>query len=370
MKAIRFIITALCCLVCFALTAYLLFCFLFWGENSSTQENTTNYAVSDRFNRYITNSVSDALDGILSIEKAYWLSDNDLVAPEPNPNCYGSTTDPAVLQEVIDNASGLLDGQELIFNPDTQTYASTEVQYYSDPTIFSITWKQQIEKSIYVISEIKIADSSQFRRFLSDGEFASGSKYLTTQMAASVNAVVASNGDYYAMRQIGNLVYNSQVYRADGNYLDTCFIDGNGDLVFTRAGEMTDTDKINQFVADNNVRFSLAFGPILVEDGKACSIPKHYPEGEINQPNARAALCQVGPLHYLLVIASIEPPYDAGVKLPEFAATLEDLGIQKAYNLDGGRSATLVMNDQRLNYVYERLVSDIIYFATAIPDRE
>lgn len=360
--------TALCCFLCFALTACLLCFFVSGNGSSSNSESSVDYGINDRFDRYITNSISDALDGILAIEKVYWLSDNDLVAPEPNPDCYGSTADPVALQAVIDNARGILDGQELIFQSNTQLYPGTEAQYYSDPTIFAVTWKQRINQCVYVISEIKIEDPSQFRRFLSDGEFASGSKYLTTQMATSVNAVVAANGDYYAMRQMGTIVYNSQVLRDDGHYMDTCFIDGNGDLVFFRADEMTDSKQIRQFVADNQVRFSVAFGPVLVEDGKACAMPTRYPVGEMNQPNARAALCQVDPLHYLLVVASIQPPYDAGVKLSEFAATLEDMGVKKAYNLDGGRSATLSMDNKLINYVYERLVSDIIYFATAIPD--
>lgn len=361
-----------CCGVCFALTAFVLFLFVCHTGKTKAgdQVNPVDYAVADRFARYMNNSISDALDGVLSIEKVYWLSDSDLVAPEPNPECYGTSNDPEVLQSVIDSASDLLDGQQLLFKPDTPIYQDTTVSYYHDPTILAITWKQLINDTVYNISEIKIADSSQFRRFLSDGEYSSGSKYLTSEMASSVNAVVATNGDYYAMRKMGTIVYNSQVMRAEGHRMDTCFIDSNGDMQFVYAREMTEEEDICQYVQENGIRFSLAFGPVLIEDGKVCNVNKPYPVGELDIPNARAALCQMDSLHYLMVIASVQPPYDDGIMMLEFAETLETFGCKMAYNLDGGRSASLAVDGKLQNYVYERLVSDIIYFATAIPNGE
>ena len=52
------------------------------------------------------------------------------------------------------------------------------------------------------------------------------------------------------------------------------------------------------------------------------------------------------------------------------AANMLEMGCINAYNLDGGQSSTLVMNDKVINYTYQRLMSDIVYFATAIPDGE
>ena len=42
-----------------------------------------------------------------------------------------------------------------------------------------------------------------------------------------------------------------------------------------------------------------------------------------------------------------------------------------AYSLDGGQTATIVMNDELVNrpvYGQQRKISDIIYFATAVPE--
>jgi exopolysaccharide biosynthesis protein len=59
--------------------------------------------------------------------------------------------------------------------------------------------------------------------------------------------------------------------------------------------------------------------------------------------------------------------------MPEFADQLHAFGAVHAYALDGGQTAVIVTNDQLMNrpsYGYQRQISDIIYFATAIPDGE
>lgn len=369
-SAIRAVAKAVGSIVCLGVAAALLLNFGIGNRKVATIEKAGNvsYGIQDRFDQFVTNSISDALDGVLSIEKTYWLSDSDLIAPKPDPENYGSTTDAGQLQAVIDNAAKLLNGQDLLFDVNTPRYLDSAVKYYYDPTILTVTWKQLIGNTVYCISEIKIADASQFRRFMSDGEYLSGAKYLTTEMAESVNAVVAANGDYYAMRQLGMIINNGELLRDEGFWMDTCVIDKNGDMHFVEQGEIQDPLEMQQYINDNGIRFSLSFGPIMVEDGEMCKIKVEYPVGEVKIHNARAALCQMDELHYLLVVASIEPPYDKGILLTEFAEVLEGFGCKMAYNLDGGRSATLVMNNELQNYIFERLVSDIIYFATAIPN--
>ena len=54
-----------------------------------------------------------------------------------------------------------------------------------------------------------------------------------------------------------------------------------------------------------------------------------------------------------------------------FAQNLLDRGVTKAYALDGGQTAVIAMDGQLINavlYGQQRRISDIIYFATAIPD--
>ena len=55
----------------------------------------------------------------------------------------------------------------------------------------------------------------------------------------------------------------------------------------------------------------------------------------------------------------------------EFAEVLQSKGVRFAYNLDGGQTATLMFNKRIFNQVAyggTRPVSDILYFATAVPN--
>ena len=60
-----------------------------------------------------------------------------------------------------------------------------------------------------------------------------------------------------------------------------------------------------------------------------------------------------------------------GRDVTQFARYLQEMGIPRAYALDGGQTSTIVMNDQLMNpvdYGGQRQTSDILYFATAVPD--
>lgn len=355
---------------CLVLTCNLLLSFLMIDgtSRSSVQNSDKNYALTDHYNMFITNSLSDTLEGMLSIPKAYWLNDDNLVAPMPNPDAYGTTKDPASLQWLLDQAAPLLDGQDTLFTVHTPVCYGSTIQYYYDETILVITWKQVIDGAMYTISEVKIADPSQFRRFVADGVYGSSSKYVPSEMATSVNAVLATNGDFYSFRSDGIIVYDSTLMRAEGYSMDSCFIAGNGDLIFAHRGRVVTKEAMQKLIDDNGVRFSVAFGPILVENGKLCPIKNPYPVGEGDQRYQRMALCQRNTLHYLMVSACDEPPYGPAHTLDIFAENLLDMGCKMAYNLDGGQSATIVMNNKTVNYVWQRKVSDILYFATAIPN--
>lgn len=324
----------------------------------------------DRFQMTVTNRLSDALEGIRAIEKVYWLSDEDPVAPEPDQNAYGETSDPAQLEELLRKAEALLDGQSLYFSPDRELLPGTSVQYYLDQTILAITWKEVHDSCVYTFSEVKIAHPSQLRRFLAGGGYGTAQQFLTTEMSASVNAVVASSGDFYAYRNYGVVVHGGQVCRSDGGNLDVCLIDGNGDLQFLYAHQIPDRQGLEQYVQENNIRFSLAFGPVIVSEGQRVT-PAWYPVGENDRAFSRAALCQMGELHYLVAAANMEYGYPSVPTLFEFARRIQETGCQMAYTLDGGQTATIAMNDNLVNqvsYGSQRRISDIIYFATAVPD--
>ena len=334
------------------------------------QVQSVDHAIMERYDSYINNSMSDVLDGVLAIEKVYWLSDDDLIAPEPDQNKFGTAKTAAELAWLLEEAAGVLDGQETLFNTETPVWEKSNIHYYLDDTIFTVTWKQPIGNAMYTISEVKLAHPSQFRRFLADGQYSSGSKYTAVEMASAVNAVVAANGDFYTFRDLGIIVYDSQLMRMEGREMDTCFIAGNGDLLFAHKGDLTGQEETEAFLKENGVRFSISFGPILIENGEKCWIKNPYPVGEGNIRDARAALCQLDTLHYLVIAVNADGEYKNRHNLKELQENLYQMGCVQAYNLDGGQSATIVVNDQKINEVWLRKISDIIYFATALPSDE
>ncbi len=340
-------------------------------DNAGAARRTTVHdrVLMDRYDMYMTNHISDALGSVMEVEKVYWLRDVEPVAPEPDPSKYGATRDPASLQWLLDDAQELLNGQTTLFTPQTRVMWKSTVDYYLDETILSISWKQFIGDACYYFNEVVVAHPSQIRRFLADGQYGSDRRYLTTQMSDAVNAVSATNGDYYMFRDIGTVVYNGKVYRSD-NTLDMCFIDGQGDMLLVQDRTFRTKGEVERFVEEKDIRFSLAFGPIMIDDYRIV-VPSEYEIGEIKLNYSRAALAQLGERHYLVAVNSLEGDPDDFPTLWEFARVLQNCGCEKAYALDGGQTAVLVMNDQMLSipsYGNQRAVSDMIYFATALPN--
>lgn len=304
------------------------------------------------------------------IRKQYWIEEGTLVAPEPNQALFGRTDNREEMAKILHDARWLLDGQTTYFQPDQQLYEDSIVRYYLDDSIFAITWQEVHDGSVYTFSEIKVSHPSQFRRHLAGGEYGSDMQYLTTEMAAEVNAVVASAGDFYRFRDFGAVVYQGQAKRVEGTYAETCYVDANGDLHFTYGGDVLKVEEVQQFVDERNIQFSLAFGPILVDNYEVVD-HTWYGVGEINEGYARAALLQMDNLHYIVVTANTTGIYQEIPTVKQFRNNVAATGCRMAYCLDGGQTATIVMNDELVNrpvYGQQRKISDIIYFATAVPE--
>lgn len=371
MKSLKKTGTAAAVCLCLLLTAGLLWGFLrSTGSDTAAASESVSAAIMSKFGMFVNNSSADALSDITPIKKVYTLPEDLVVAPEPDQSLFGTAASPAELESVIASAAELMDGQETLFGSDIELMPGSSVDYYLDDTILAITWKQAIKSACYTFSEIKIADASQFRRYLADNTFGSGIQYRPSDMASTVNAVVGMSGDFYKFRPMGIVVYQRNLYRTSEEALDTCLINSAGDLIFLDRSEVRALESVEDYVWDNDILFSLAFGPILVENGENVC-PDQYPIGEIHDTYSRAAIAQLGELHYLLVTINYEGPYVAASTVRELAKTLTDMGCPKAYTLDGGQTGTIIMNDTVINnvdYGEQRNISDIIYFATALPD--
>ena len=372
MNIMKFLLRGVALVVSVALMCGMLCVFLTGtGSESAASASTLSAGIGPRFDDYVNNSKAAALDGIVPIKKVYRLDRMIPVAPEPDQSRFGETDDPAVVQAILEDAADLRDGQEMQWTPETQLMPGTKLRYYYDETILVLTWKEIVNWAVYTFSEVKIADPSQFRRYLADNTFGSDIQYATSDMASTVNAVVAINGVFYKFRSLGMVVYESEVRRVAGDNIESCCIDSEGNMHFVHMGEIMDKESAEKYVEDNAILFSVAFGPIMVENGENVCPQGEYVFGEITDIYARAAICQTDPLHYLLVTVNHEGGYSNCATVRELAAELTRRGVDMAYTLDGGQTATIVMNDEVINSVEfgsQRNISDILYFATALPD--
>ena len=238
---------------------------------------------------------------------------------------------------------------------------------YQDPSIAVDISHGRHDTTNWTAVTIKLANASQLRT-LKAAPYGSTREVQGAALARRVKSVLAIGGDFFIFHNHGYIVRQGQFYRnkLSGDH-DVLIIDDKGDLhVITRptAAEM------KAYEAENRERIinAFTFGPALVVEGQAVT---DMPLGRSELVRAqRIALCQTGPLSYLVVYS--EGPNDKnskGLTIPEFTELVASFpGVQTAYNLDGGSSATIVFQDVKINGPQSqrgRSIGDIIYFASA-----
>ncbi len=250
--------------------------------------------------------------------------------------------------------------------PNPAGYTSQTV--YEDESITVTMESRKIDDSVYHIAWVKIAHPSQLRAALA-GPYGSKKTAKTSEIAAANNAVVAINGDYFQYRSSGYEVRQGEVLRKTPNTkLDLLVVDENGDFhIFKKSNKK----ELTAFLQEHTPVNAFTFGPALVKDGEVQYINNTY--GFAPQDRApRVGIGQIGPLEYVLVVVDgRQEDYSRGISIKMLAEFMGELGCQQAFNLDGGGSATMVFNGACYNSISdksERNISDIIYFASAVPE--
>ena len=333
----------------------------------------------------------------------YRIPEEATVAPEPLLSGFGkvSTANASEIMAIVQQArdSGLLGPEErIVFDPNVEFNTGSyyqDIQYYLDDTLLVICWKEIIDGNTCTFCEVKMQDGSQIRRKLAGDMFGSDVLEYTTSMHKATNAVVSVNADYYRFRDMGIVAYNRQLYRFNEslylnrygqdlkkyNCVDTLFVTASGDFLFFHQYEETTPEAVQQFITDNDIIFSVAFGPVLVENGMLNASrdfeEEWYPIGEVNTGYSRAGIGQVDKLHYLYMSLNHSDEKQARWHVKEFAQHFYEKGVISAYNLDGGQTGEIVFQGNEaynhvdhVNGTSSRQVSDMIYFASAINGEE
>lgn len=219
----------------------------------------------------------------------------------------------------------------------------------------------------YFLVDVQLSDASAFQTALSGG-WAYGPLDSVSNIAADNQAILAVNGDNYGTQKYGTIIRNGTLIRANTTTRNMLIVDANGDMTVLsdRKGEKPKT--LSQQLLDQQVWQTFEFGPELVRDGQAVSFSRSFDviSTSSSRREPRTAIGQIGPLHYLIIVADgRQDGYSIGMTLPELQQLFVEYGAQTAMNLDGGGSAELWFEGEILNRPAggeERDVSDIIFF--------
>ena len=328
--------------------------------------------ISQRLRARLHTERAEIMDSLPLIEKVFTIPQDALAAPEPDPKGFGSTDDPNEVLKVIEQAKDLIGDRTLSWSPEIEIKPGSKINYYYDESILVIQWKEFRNWSLATFAEVIVKDGSQIRRVMAGDEYLSWDWETPTQMSQRTNAVLGMTGDFYMFRAVGIVTYQGQVYRSDPKSLHHLFFTNSGEMLLTKSYELAEED-VESYVAENDVNFSLAFGPVIIENGEKLPMP-NYLVGEFYDDYPRAAIGEVDPLHFIVMTVGKEGPREnQTVTLPEAQQYIWEKGVHKAYALDGGKTANMTFNGELTNdptYRQERTMSDMFYFASAIPEEE
>lgn len=246
----------------------------------------------------------------------------------------------------------------------------TDTSYTSPTTTITITKVSTGTGSqavTYYAADIEVLDATVVRSAFAHNEYGTNITAAPSQIASSVDAVFAVNGDYYGFRTDGILIRNGVIYRDEGVRDGIAFYtDGHVEVY-----DETSTDA--QSLLEAGVWNTCSFGPALVKDGAVLEgideveVDTNFGNHSIQGYQPRTALGYLEDNHYVFVVVDgRDEGYSRGVTMTELAQIMTDLGCQCAYNLDGGSSSAMYFNGSIINQPSnggERAASDILYIA-------
>lgn len=232
---------------------------------------------------------------------------------------------------------------------------------YEDENI-KITYTQYTTNGTTIhVADVQLSSAEYLKTAFAQDTYGKNVTEATSSIAEAHDAVLAINGDYYGVQEKGYVIRNGVVYRDKAGDSEVLCIYADGSMKIIDPSSVT-----AQELVDQGVWQAFSFGPGLVEDGEI-SVSLDSEVGRAKASNPRTAIGVIDDLHYVFVVSDGRTGDSEGLSLYELARFMEQLGVQTAYNLDGGGSSTMVFRNQIINNPTggfgnrEREVSDIVY---------
>ena len=247
---------------------------------------------------------------------------------------------------------------------DTETKEAvvSETSYQDENIQITLSEYEEYDTAIYV-ADIQLSDASYLQTALAQGLYGKNVTAETSETAESVDAILAINGDYYGSQERGYVLRNGVLYRSTAE-------SGQEDLVIYEDGSfeiINESEVSAEELLENGAVQILSFGPALITN-RSIAVTENEEVGKAKSSNPRTAIGIIDDLHYVFVVSDGRTDESEGLSLYELAEFMESLGVETAYNLDGGGSSTMYFNGQVVNNpttsgnsIKEREVSDIVY---------
>lgn len=238
----------------------------------------------------------------------------------------------------------------------------SETSYQDENIQITLSEYEEYDTAIYV-ADIQLSDASYLQTALAQGLYGKNVTAETSETAESVDAILAINGDYYGSQERGYVLRNGVLYRSTAE-------SGQEDLVIYEDGSfeiINESEVSAEELLENGAVQILSFGPALITNG-SIAVTENEEVGKAKASNPRTAIGIIDDLHYVFVVSDGRTDESEGLTLYQLAEFTETLGVDTAYNLDGGGSSTIYFNGQVVNNptttgnsIKEREVSDIVY---------
>ena len=247
----------------------------------------------------------------------------------------------------------------------SESYSEAELigEYQNDQASIKL-YKYYYENTAVYAADIVVSSSEYIRTAFASDYYGKNVTDKTSSIAQQNEAILAINGDYYGARESGYVIRNGVVFRdsSDGRDLLCVYADGTMRIV-------NSDERSAQELVDEGVWQAFSFGPALVQNGHV-DVTVNEEVGKAMASNPRTAVGMIDACHYVFVVSDGRTSDSKGLSLYQLATFMQGIGVETAYNLDGGGSSTLYFDGEIINYpttsgrsMKERGVSDIVYIA-------
>ena len=227
--------------------------------------------------------------------------------------------------------------KEVVFEPK---------KHYSDPNIYvDISTGRFEDYTDYYAADIRIRSLSYLKAGLAYDTPGENYNEKTSDICNRHKGIIAINGDTYGSQRNGYVIRNGQIIRNSKNLTrkkaEDLAIYANGTFEI-----FNENDYSLEEIAAKGAWQVYSFGPGLISEGKKI-VQKGEEGGTAAQQNMnqRCAIGMISPLHYVFMVSDGRIKSSPGLSLYQVGKVMESLHCYCAYNLDGGGSATMYLDD-------------------------